>query len=96
MSKPYCGVRKLSKNRERGTIEQCLASHQVRYYGISSKPNTINNYIKKKEDLAKEKAKKKRQDAIKKKADAKKAAIAAEKAKKKKKKNSSYKYYSKF
>ena len=48
MSKPYCGVRKLPKNRERGTIEQCLASHQVRYYGISSKPTTINNYIKKK------------------------------------------------
>ena len=30
MSKPYCGARKVPKNRVRGTSEQCINSGQAR------------------------------------------------------------------
>ena len=66
MSKPYCGARKVPKNRVRGTSEQCIKSGQARYYGIMSVENEINRILAEKRKLANEKAKIKRQEAKKK------------------------------
>ena len=66
MSKPYCGVRKVPKNRVRGTSEQCFKSGQARYYGIMSVENEINKILAEKRKLANENAKIKRQEAKKK------------------------------
>ena len=66
MSKPYCGVRKVPKNRVRGTSEQCIKSGQARYYGIMSVENEINQILAENRKLANEKAKTKRQEAKKK------------------------------
>ena len=66
MSKPYCGARKVPKNRVRGTSEQCIKSGQARYYGIMSVENEINKILAEKRKLANEKAKIKRQEAKKK------------------------------
>ena len=57
MSKPYCGARKVPKNRVRGTSEQCIKSGQARYYGIMSVENEINRILAEKRKLANEKAK---------------------------------------
>ena len=66
MSKPYCGARKVPKNRVRGTSEQCIKSGQARYYGIMLVENEINKILAEKRKLANEKAKIKRQEAKKK------------------------------
>ena len=66
MSKPYCGARKVPKNRVRGTSEQCINLGQARYYGIMSVENEINRILAEKRKLANEKAKIKRQEAKKK------------------------------
>ena len=66
MSKPYCGARKVPKNRIRGTSEQCIKSGQARYYGIMSVENEINKILAEKRKLANENAKIKRQEAKKK------------------------------
>ena len=70
MSKPYCGARKVPKNRVRGTSEQCIKSGQARYYGIMSVENSINQFLAEKKKLANEKAKIRRQNANDKKKDA--------------------------
>ena len=67
---PYCGIRNLPKNRIRGTSDQCLNAGQVRYYGIISQENKINDYIEEKKKLAREKAKIRRQNANEQKKDA--------------------------
>ena len=86
MSKPYCGARKVPKNRVRGTSQQCIKSGQARYYGIMSVENEINQILAEKKKLANEKAKIKRQQATKSATDAKKkikeANVAVRKAKK--------------
>ena len=86
MSKPYCGARKVPKNRVRGTSEQCIKSGQARYYGIMSVENEINRILAEKRNLANEKAKIKRQEAKKKVDDAnnkiKQANVAVKDAKK--------------
>ena len=69
MNKPYCGARKLPKNRDLGSAEYCINSGQARYYGIMSVENQINEILAEKR-LANEKAKIKRQEAKKKVADA--------------------------
>ena len=33
MSKIYCGIRKVPKGKKRGTMDECIKSKQVRYYG---------------------------------------------------------------
>ena len=53
MSKPYCGARKVPKNRVRGTSEQCIKSGQARYYGIISVENAINQIIAEKIKVSK-------------------------------------------
>ena len=70
MYKPYCGIRNPPKNRIRGTSDECLKAGQVRYYGIMSQENKINEYIEDKKKLAREKAKIRRQNANEKKKDA--------------------------
>ena len=70
MSKPYCGIRKLPKNRVRGTSQQYIKSGQARYYGIMSVENEINTILAEKRKLANKKAKIKRQNAKQKVADA--------------------------
>ena len=86
MSKPYCGARKVLKNRVRGTSEQCIKSGQARYYGIMSVENEINKILAEKRNLANEKAKIKRQKAKNSTTEAnnliKKTNVAARKAKK--------------
>ena len=86
MYKPYCGARKVPKNRVRGTSEQCIKSGQARYYGIMSVENEINRILAEKKKLANEKAKMKRQEAKKKVDDAnkkiKQANVAVKEAKK--------------
>ena len=67
---PYCGIRKPPGNRIRGTSDECLKAGQVRYYGIMSQENKINEYIEEKKKLAKENAKIRRQNANEKKKDA--------------------------
>ena len=66
MSKPYCGVRKVPKNRVRGTSQQCINAGQARYYGIMSVENEINKILADKRKLVNENAKIKRQEAKKK------------------------------
>ena len=70
MSKPYCGIHKVPKNRVRGTAEYCIKSGQGRYYGINSVEDVIDEVLAEKRRLANEKAKIKRQEAKKKVADA--------------------------
>lgn len=70
MSKPYCGIHKVPKNRVRGTAEYCIKSSQGRYYGINSVEDVIDEVLAEKRRLANEKAKIKRQEAKKKVADA--------------------------
>ena len=55
MSKPYCGVHKVPKNRTLGTLNECLKAGQVRYYGREAYLGQINDYI----ELKKQEAKKK-------------------------------------
>lgn len=31
---PYCGIKKLTKKQRRGTVDECTASRQIRYWGI--------------------------------------------------------------
>ena len=57
MSKPYCGIYKAPKNRERGTAEYCIKSGQARYYGINSVNDVIDVFLDEKKKLANEKAK---------------------------------------
>ena len=45
MNKPYCGARKVPKNRVLRTSEQCINSGQARYYGIMSVENEINRIL---------------------------------------------------
>ena len=45
MNKPYCGARKVPKNRVRGTSQQCINAGQARYYGIMSVENSINEIL---------------------------------------------------
>ena len=52
---PYCGIRKPPGNRIRGTSDECLKAGQIRYYGIMSQENKINEYIKKKKTVSKRK-----------------------------------------
>ena len=59
MSKPYCGVHKVPKNRTLGTLNECLKAGQVRYYGREAYLGQINDYI----ELKKQEAKKKRAEA---------------------------------
>lgn len=70
MSKPYCGIHKVPKNRVRGTAEYRIKSGQGRYYGINSVEDVIDEVLAEKRRLANEKAKIKRQEAKKKVADA--------------------------
>ena len=63
MSKPYCGIHKVPKGRERGTSEYCIKSGQARYYGINSVEDVIDVILAEKRKVANEKAKIKRQDA---------------------------------
>ena len=77
MSKPYCGVRKVPKNRVRGTMKKCVSKGQTRYYGLEKiNKNLYELYL----NQAKEKAKKKRLEAKKKVADANKAIQESNKA----------------
>lgn len=57
MSKPYCGIHKVPKNRVRGTAEYCIKSSQGRYYGINSVEDVIDEVLAEKRRLANEKAK---------------------------------------
>lgn len=57
MSKPYCGIHKVPKNRVRGTAEYCIKSGQGRYYGINSVEDVIDEVLAEKRRLANEKAK---------------------------------------
>ena len=59
MNKPYCGVHKVPKNRNLGTLNECLKAGQVRYYGREAYLGQINDYI----ELKKQEAKKKRAEA---------------------------------
>ena len=63
MSKPYCGIHKLPKNRVRGTSQQCIKSGQARYYGIMSVEDAINEILAEKRKVKNEKLKLKRQEA---------------------------------
>ena len=73
MNKPYCGVRKVPKNRKLGTFLECMDRGQVRYYGIKHTSFQINAALEAKKKIANLKAKKKRQEAKKKVAEANKA-----------------------
>ena len=42
MSKPYCGVRKVPKNRHLGTFFECSDRGQLRYYGMKDESFQIN------------------------------------------------------
>lgn len=57
MSKPYCRIHKVPKNRVRGTAEYCIKSGQGRYYGINSVEDVIDEVLAEKRRLANEKAK---------------------------------------
>lgn len=57
MSKPYCGIHKVPKNRVRGTAEYCIKAGQGRYYGINSVEDVIDEVLAEKRRLANEKAK---------------------------------------
>ena len=70
MSNIYCGIRNPPKNKRPGTLDECLKSGQVRYYGMQEQPVKINDYLKEKKKLANEKAKIRRQNANEKKIDA--------------------------
>ena len=53
---PYCGMRSNPpKNRRPGTLDECLKAGQVRYYGIMSQENKINEYIEDKKKVSKRK-----------------------------------------
>ncbi len=46
MSNPYCGYAKVPKGRVRGTLQQCKAMKQLRYYGIEQfDPAVINQLV---------------------------------------------------
>ncbi len=47
MSEPYCGIKKIPKNRRRGTMNECLQKSQVRYYGIQKVDSKLVNKISK-------------------------------------------------
>ena len=70
MSKPYCGVRKVPKNRHLGTFLECSDRGQLRYYGMKDESFQISAILAAKKKIANEKAKIKRQEAKKKVADA--------------------------
>lgn len=49
MEEYFCGIGKVPKGKERGTMEQCLQQGQVRYYGlVKIDPKVIENNNKKK------------------------------------------------
>ena len=80
MSKPYCGVRKVPKNRYLGTFVECSDRGQLRYYGMKDESFQINAVLEAKRKIANLKAKKKRQEAKKKVAEANKSINVFQKA----------------
>ena len=53
--KPYCGAKKVPKNRYLGDWEEC--KNQVRYYGLEAiNPETLNKWEQERKAKAKEKA----------------------------------------
>lgn len=56
----YCGIGKIPKGKERGTVDQCFNNRQVRYYGeVAIDPDVLNKRKNKKRspDLQKEQLK---------------------------------------
>ena len=70
MSKPYCGVRKVPKNRHLGTFIECSDRGQLRYYGMKDESFQISAILAAKKKIANEKAKLRRQKANEKKKEA--------------------------
>src|SRR5690606_13795779 len=47
MTKIYCGIGKVPKNKKLGTMKQCAEANQIRYYGIKKIDRiTLENLMK--------------------------------------------------
>ncbi|ARF09546.1 hypothetical protein Indivirus_1_169 [Indivirus ILV1] len=58
MSKIYCGSSKVPKGQTLGTMKECVAKNQVRYWGVKK----VDSRLLKKESIKKEKSTKESRD----------------------------------